>query len=336
MPRNQRPFGGAGEVAAPSRRDERSGLLDIRTLSSIVDSQQRARASHASASSVALPAFTNAWALQDVSAPAPAANRPPPRKLATPDQRPLYMMILALSAAVVSLGALIAFRPSPTVVVERTVTPVSAPAVTSAPEDAAELEREREPTKDPVAVAEPAEEETPDQGRDGQAKDEQAKDGAKSKRPRSTRPSRPAKSPPTSKDEAKPAKPTKSEGTIPVECVIDPSKCSRSGKKKPDPSDDTSSTKGLPPAPSSTAIRSAMNEVKPQAKACGPKHGGRSGEKVRIKLSVAGSTGQVTSATALDDHAGTALGRCVAGALSKAKLPRFSKPQAGVVYAVTL
>lgn len=322
MPRNQRPFGGTSEVATPSRRDERSGLLDIRTLSSIVESQQRARVSHASASSLALPTFSSSWGLQDVSVPAPAPSRPAAPKAAVADQRPLYMMVLVLSAAVASLGAFVALRPSPTVVVERTVAPMSAAAVTpEEPEESAEPEPEPEA---PVAVAAPLDE--------GPEEAEAAEPEAKTKRPRGTRPRnhKPRPTPPTE------TKPVKQGGAIPIECVIDPSKCSRTGKKKTGDDGGETSTKGLPASPSSSQIRSAMSEVKPQAKACRSSNGGKSGEKVRVKLSVKGSTGKITSANALDDHAGTALGRCVANALGKATLPRFSKPQVGVVYAVTL
>src|SRR5690606_9550252 len=125
-------------------------------------------------------------------------------------------------------------------------------------------------------------------------------------------------------------------GVLPVECVIDPSKCSTGKRKGGSDAAALGSTKGLPASPSSSQIRSAMAKVKPQAKACRGRHGGRDGEKVRVKLSVEGATGRVTSAKPLEDHARTALGRCVADALAKAGLPRFSKPQVGVVYAITL
>lgn len=323
MPRYHDPFGGTGEVAT-SRRDERSGLLDIRALSSIVDAQRRAQVSSASASSVALPTFTSGWGLRDVSAPPPAPARTAPTVRAVTDQRPLYAMIVALSTAVAGLAAYVVLRPTPPreVVIDRVAVAVPAEAAPEPEPARAEPEPEPEP---PVAAVTPPEEES--------AEPEGSEPETRSKRPRATR------SPRTPKPQPKPqpvAKPPKGDGVIPVECVIDPSKCTKSGRRKDPIATDGTSTKGLPVTPSQSQIRSAMNAVKPQAKACRSRHGGGAGDKVRVKLSVEGSTGRITSAKPLDDHAGTALGRCVADALGKATLPRFSKPQVGVVYAVTL
>lgn len=55
-----------------------------------------------------------------------------------------------------------------------------------------------------------------------------------------------------------------------------------------------------------------------------------------MKMSIAGATGEVTGATARRPHQETALGRCVAAALSNAKLERFRKPSIGVVYPVRM
>ena len=105
----------------------------------------------------------------------------------------------------------------------------------------------------------------------------------------------------------------KNDGPISVECVIDPSKCDRKGKPKPpvdtgDGEPDAEPSKALASAPSTAQIRAAMTPVKPQAKACAARHGGKAGDTVRVKLSVSGPTGKVLSAQALDDHAGTSLG----------------------------
>ncbi len=324
MPRHQQSPGGSGVFVASSRRDDRSGLLDIRALSSVIDAQ---RHGGASASSVAMPTFASTWALHDVPAtlPPPPATAAPRMVAALPDHRPLYAMIGALSLAVLSLGVFVALRPSPTVVVERTAAAVPAAVV-----DEPESEPEPEPSEPAPAGLE---------GKPHAITPEAALPEAAELEPAPTSVARTSRKPhakPVTKPAAEPVTKPNSSAILPVECVIDPSRCSN-GKLRTKPTvEDPPSKAGLPAAPSSLQIREAMSSVRPQAKACAAKHSGRVGDKVSVKLSVQGSTGKVTSATALDDHAGTPLGRCVADALAKATLPRFAKPQAGVVYSVTM
>lgn len=313
MPRSDRHPGGAGGVLAQSRRDDRSGLIDIRALSSLVDAQRRGGPS-ASASSVALPSFTTPWTMQDTRVPEPAA--PPAAKpaAASPDNRPLYVMIASLTLAVASLGAYVVLRPAPTVAAETTTVaaaPVLEPPEAEATPAVAGAEDEAEPEDEaaPEDEAEPEAEAAPE---------DEAEPATAKARPKRPRPHRKPKPERTADPEPKPKK----ERVVSVECVLDPSKCG--------------SSKGLPATPSAAQIRDAMSTVKPEAKACAGRHGGRAGDKVKVKLSAKGSTGAITSARALDDHAGTPLGRCVASALSKAKLPRFSKKQAGIVYSVRM
>jgi len=342
MSRNHHSSGGTGGVVASSRRDDRSGLLDIHALSSIIDAQRRGGAS---ASSVALPTFGTPWALQEVkpAAPEPRIGASARTVVVGPDHRPLYVMIAALSVAVASLGAYVLMRPTPTLVVERAAVVAGAEVDGEGAEgDAAakaEAEAEAKAKAEAEAEAEAAKlaaEAPADPSAEVKTDASSEVEAVRSRVPRPSRPGTPPK--PTPKTDPKPT--PKDNGVISVECVIDPSKCGN-GKTKPrvdegDGDGDPSSSKVLPAAPSSSQIREAMAVVKPQAKACGPRHGGTPGEKVRVKLSVVGSTGKVTSAQALDDHAGTALGKCVADALSKAELPKFGKPQAGVMYAITL
>jgi hypothetical protein len=76
--------------------------------------------------------------------------------------------------------------------------------------------------------------------------------------------------------------------------------------------------------------------VKDAAKACGGKHGAAPGDKVKVKLSITGATGAVSSASAEPPHNGTPLGNCVAAALKKAQFKKFRKPTLGAVYPVTM
>ena len=339
MSRHLQSTGGTGGVVVPLRRDDRSGLLDIHALSSVIDAQRRG-AAPASASSVALPAFGTPWALQEVkpTAPEPRASAPARAVVVGPDHRPLYVMIAALSVAVASLGAYVLTRPTPTLVVERQAV-VAAAEVEGEGDAEAEAEAKAKAEAEAKAKAEAklAAEASADPSAEAEADASSEATDIRARGSRPSRPGNPGKTPPKTDPKAAP-KATPKDEVISVECVINPSSCDK-GKAKPQTVErdgDPSSSQALPPSPSSSQIRDAMAAVKPQAKACGPRHGGKEGEKVRVKLSVTGSTGKVTSAQALDDHAGTALGRCVADALSKAELPKFGKPQAGVMYAITL
>jgi len=92
----------------------------------------------------------------------------------------------------------------------------------------------------------------------------------------------------------------------------------------------------LPESPTAQEVKDALAPLKGAAKACGVQHGATSGETVKIKLSIEGATGRVTSSTAQSPHAGTELGRCVAEVLANARFPRFRKPSIGVVYPVAM
>ena len=83
-------------------------------------------------------------------------------------------------------------------------------------------------------------------------------------------------------------------------------------------------------------VRKGFGAVKDQAKACGPKHGVAAGTKVSVKVSIAGSTGKIESAQAMGEHAGSAVGQCVAEALSQATFPQFRKAVMGLTYPVVL
>ncbi|MCA9709830.1 MAG: hypothetical protein KDK70_28580 [Myxococcales bacterium] len=298
-------------------------MLDIRALSAVIDTQ-RARPS-ASASSVALPSFTAPWTTQHLlPSPSPAPKTSPPR-LQGADNRPLYAMIGALSLAVASLGVYVVLRPPAPLVVEEPppLDPIVVVAGASRPEPEPEPEPMAEPEPEPepavaVATAESEPEPEPAHRRTRNHRE-----------PRSGREQSQVAAPKTKTK-------TKDDGMVSVECIIDPSKCTKRGRPRDPEPDEPASTQGLPKTPSASQIRSAMAEVKPDAKACGSRHGASSGTTVRVKLSARGSTGAITGATPLDEHAGTALGRCVAQALTKATLPRFSKAQAGIVYAVRL
>ena len=103
------------------------------------------------------------------------------------------------------------------------------------------------------------------------------------------------------------------------------------GTTAPKPADPS-----LPESLSTGDIKAGVTPVKDSAKACGGKHGAQPGETVKVKLSIAGATGAVTSASAEPPHQGTPLGNCVAAALKKATFKKFQKATLGAVYPVKM
>lgn len=115
-----------------------------------------------------------------------------------------------------------------------------------------------------------------------------------------------------------------------AECVLDPNKpgCAELRKKERNGPDlDAKLADKL----SESQLRQGFSSAKAKAKACG----GSAGETVRVKVSIAGDSGDVISASALDPHAGTPLGECVASALKDAHFSRFTSETQGTVYPVS-
>lgn len=315
--------------AAATGHDGRSGLLDIRMLSSALDAQRPAVAS-ASASSIALPMFSRPWTMTELR-PTPRSRHEAQAPAAPPGvdhHRVLSLMSVVLGIFVVALGAYVALRspsPSPSSTTRVAAGAAAVPTVDETVTSAAARESVIEPDADvliepdvlatvgaePVATVEPAAVVTKTAKR-------RTKRVRRSPRPKAKPPAKPLTG-----GAAAPT-PVKEKSTLPVECVLDPRACG------------TGSASGLRATPSASQVRTAIAKVKPEAKRCGDDHGLAAGDKVRVKLSVEGTSGRVTSAKALGDHAGTAAGRCVARALAKATMPRFSKPTAGILYSVRM
>lgn len=96
------------------------------------------------------------------------------------------------------------------------------------------------------------------------------------------------------------------------------------------------SAAALPDSLSQSAVRSGIEPIKARAKACGASHGALPGEKVVVKITIAGATGRVTYAGALGRHRSTPLGNCVADAFREATFPKFAKTSIGVQYPIRM
>lgn len=118
-----------------------------------------------------------------------------------------------------------------------------------------------------------------------------------------------------------------------VDCILDPSKCG--GSKK---SGDSGAAK--PPVDSSlpeklelSDIQAGVNPVKANAKSNCAKHS-KGGEKVSIKLSISGPTGNVLSSSVVDAAGNDQLANCVAAELKKATFKKVKKEQIGTQVSV--
>jgi hypothetical protein len=96
------------------------------------------------------------------------------------------------------------------------------------------------------------------------------------------------------------------------------------------------STPELRESLTASEVRNGIEPIKEKAKACGASHGALPGEKVVVKITIAGATGRVTYAGALHRHRGTPLGQCVADAFHEATFPKFAKTSIGVQYPVRM
>jgi predicted Zn finger-like uncharacterized protein len=355
-------------TSAPS--SEGSGLIDIRALGAMVGSEHAAPTAAAApqraADDNALPSFGGAGfgglaATPLVPQPAPveaaaaaalAAALPQPRSNA-----PLYIMMIILILAVLGLAGFILMRDQEPRVVKEEV-PATAPSVTDKDKDEDKDKDDDEDKdkddegdkdkddKDKDDEGDKAAAEADSDGSDVAAEDKdkpgtkpRSKSSSKSSSSSSKKPSSSSSSSSSSASSSTPT-PAAKDDDIPIECVLDPKSCKNGKPKAPSSSSSSSTTpKADPSLPASLTqpeVRNGINPHKAAAKTCGSKHGAKAGEKVTVKLSISGSSGTVSSASAMGKHAGTPLGNCVAAALKKATFKKFQKTSIGVQYPVTL
>jgi hypothetical protein len=307
----ERDQGGAGTPAR--RREESSVVFSLANLRQMVDAQRPEPARPA-----ALPGFAGHELVGVATAAAPKRATVSVPAVAAPSNLPLLIMLGALLVVVIGLGAYVVATPPQQVVITRVVAPQN--------EDDARSEPEPLPV---VAVAREHEVAPPQVVTEDQPVEPQ----------RVTKRTRTQTRQPREEHTVTPPKPEpERRGDVPLECVLDPNlpKC---GGKTVTPRTETKSPKVDPELPEtlgSTAIKNGIAAVKGSAKMCGDKFGAADGEKVRVKLSIVGATGAVSSTAAEDPHRGTALGNCVAAALKRATFPHFRKSVIGVEYTITL
>jgi hypothetical protein len=261
----------------------------------------------------------------------PIAADPAPVRPVDHERTLLWSMTAAAAIAVAAMFAVVVGQTPAPVIIRAPAEPAPVMAAASERDDD---DRER-PVHDRGEVVAPSsdDDELEDAPSDAAPTELQTRDTAKPKAP--SKPSNAATKPAiTPKPPREPAPAPKGETS--VECVLDPASCGLGGAKAEPVSPPVAAPESLPSKLGTTALRAVLGPAKSAAQACGPRHGAESGTQVQVKLSIAGATGRVQSAAALGDHAGTALGKCVADALATPVFPRFSASQQGVVWPIRL
>ncbi|WAS90879.1 hypothetical protein [Nannocystis punicea] len=290
-------------VSQPEPTDG-SGLIDVRAMGAVIQAERpQARA----------PRFSELTAPPPVIPPTPVRGR----ATAAPPPMPLYLLLGVVALGMMGLAGFLATQgpmPAP-VIIERHIS--QAPMVVAS---AAEPEEEPEPEAEPEAVAVAAEipAETPE--------------AAPSKRPRKpvVKPATPSADKPPPVKVVTPAAPS-GPANDSVECLLSPDKCKAKpaapAKVEPAPSVSTDSLpEKLEPADIADGTRAAKAAALERCRV----HA-RGGEKVTIKLSIAGPDGKVLSSAPQEDAGNPALANCAAGELMRASFKKVSKAQIGAV-----
>ncbi len=124
--------------------------------------------------------------------------------------------------------------------------------------------------------------------------------------------------------------------SVSVECVLDPARCDLGSSAKASSPASSARPAPRPEKLSISQLKAALATTKADARRCGPEHGADAERTVRVKLSIEGATGSVSSATAQGDDANTSVGVCVARALGQTQFPPFSAKGMGTIYSVRL
>lgn len=271
--------------------------------------------------------------LLSASAPTTAAAEPvapePQRS-----QAPLYAIIAIL---VLGLGGLAAFvltrpPPQPEKIVERVIQAAPVPVDKNDKDDDDDKKKDDKADK----------EEDGDEGAAAEAGDAAVVDDKKGTTKKTDKKGTAVKTDvkkDAGKTDTKADEPVKKVDTKPkeedisVECLLDPSKCKKGGGgggggSKPPPDS------GLPEKLELADIKAGTDPTKAAAKSnCAGKAKG--GEKVKIKLSIAGPSGNVLSSTPEDDGGNAPLAQCVAAELKKSSFKKVQKEQIGTVVSVS-
>ncbi|WP_106092420.1 hypothetical protein [Enhygromyxa salina] len=305
--------------AAPAT--EGSGLIDIRAMRAMLNPEAGDGATRGAGrdNNTLLPSFGEggfgglaADRLVTV-APAPSAQT---QSRSSSARGPLYAVIGVLGLGVLGLAAaLVLDQPSAPSSPEQVV--VVAPAVEPVePDEPVEAADDEAPADDEPPVDDPVAEPQPELA-------------AKVSKPASKPANKPASKPankPINKPTSKPDKP------LDVDCLLNNKlpQCDTDQVSERPPPKPTAPEQDLANKLSQSDILAGVGPIKTAAKTCG------SGTAVVIKFSVKGATGSVVSASPLEEHSASAVGKCVANAAKRATFPKFQAEQQGFTFTFRL
>lgn len=113
-----------------------------------------------------------------------------------------------------------------------------------------------------------------------------------------------------------------------VDCLLEPARCRRE-VAAPAPAPVVPKGPELPAKLDAASSKASLAPTRARAKnECAGLAAG--GEKVEVKLSVAGESGSVVASEVLGEWAGSGLGECVARELAATRFERFAAPQQGM------
>lgn len=315
MTQTRTPFPGSlSQRSASSSGDEASGLIDIRTLGALVGATD-ARAE--------VPSFAGLTISPTLAPSQPELVRPvTERHAAVPrSQTPLFALLGALALGVVGLAGFVISQPPPQAqVAEVRIIPIAAP------EREADEREEVRPKAKVDAVAEVA------------AVEPDKVAGKERKQPRrqaagvQDKPGEPSKLAAVV-DAPKPAE--KEKVDYGVDCILGKTACGDKSVNRPADVEGPAVVvpSNLPEKLEQADISAGTSAARAAAtSACAGLAKG--GEKVQIKLSIAGATGTVVGASAVEDAGNPQLAACCVGELKQASFRKVQKQQTGTVVTV--
>ena len=315
MAHSRTPFPAlSSQRSAVAPDGEASGLIDIRTLGAVMSaSDARAEAPRTRAE---VPSFSGLTVSPTLLAQPEPVRPPTGRQAAVPrSQAPLLTLLGVLTAGVLGLTGYVVTRPAPEAAPVITIIKKNSLADSSV--------KRSEPEPEPAAevAAEPEKAPTKEKGKQPPRK--QPKVGEASKESDREKPAV-VEAP---KPEAK-----KDYG---VDCILGKASCGDKSAEKPaSPVDKPVTPPSDLPEKLEQADISAGTSAARSAAASSCARFAKGGEKVQIKLSIAGPSGTVIGASPVEDAGNPQLASCVAGELKQASFRKVQKQQIGTVVTV--
>lgn len=316
--RTRTPFPApSSQRAAASPGGEASGLIDIRTLGAVLANEAAPAAPSRPTPAAEVPLFSGLSLTPVIE---PPTQRPPTdsHKPLPRSQGPIYALLGALSLAMLGLAGYVVASPLPPGQAIVRLVPVVAP---QAPE---------EPEAEPVKTVEP---ETPEEPAAPEATTHEKPKARPGKPVAKPKASPVADTPKTEAPKAEAPKP-EPKAEYGVDCLLGKASCGERPKPAPEVKTEAPPATSDLPEKLEQADISAGTSAARAAAASSCARLAKGGEKVQIKLSIAGPSGAVIAASPTEDAGNPQLAACCATELKQASFRKVQKAQIGTVVTV--